>query len=265
MREHKNASILKRHAPTNWSVLNISELSTLTVGAEDVEKTAYIADDGTGNPTTYVLVNYDPSTWKPSVSGTGGSSGSASNLNDLGDVEIVSPANGDIIRYDAGTSKYKNVPLPVSVSAKTIQTTTADTVSSDNTTFINLPELTITLEANSVYEIEGFLPLQQSNTNGYALQFVTPSDSKPFYYITPAITPATSANQGHSLSVVSGEHTVTTGSVSAANTTMLPHIKSIVETVSAGEFTINFRYNNTNLPATTTILAGARIVWEKIR
>ena len=46
--EHKNASINKRHAPTNWRVLNIAELSTITVGADDVEKTAYIVDDGTG-------------------------------------------------------------------------------------------------------------------------------------------------------------------------------------------------------------------------
>ena len=75
--EHKNASIGKRHAPTNWRVLNISELSTLIVGADDVEKTAYVVDDGTGNPTTYVLTNYDPPTWKPTVSGTGGGGGGA--------------------------------------------------------------------------------------------------------------------------------------------------------------------------------------------
>lgn len=75
--EHKSASLLKRHAPTNWRVLNISELSTLIVGADDVEKTAYIVDDGTGEPTTYVLTNYDPPTWKPSVSGTGGGGGAA--------------------------------------------------------------------------------------------------------------------------------------------------------------------------------------------
>ena len=75
--EHKNASINKRHAPTNWRVLNIAELSTITVGADDVEKTAYIVDDGTGEPTTYMLTNYDPPTWKPSVSGTGGGGGAA--------------------------------------------------------------------------------------------------------------------------------------------------------------------------------------------
>ena len=75
--DHKSASLLKRHAPTNWRVLNISELSTLIVGADDVEKTAYVVDDGTGNPTTYVLTNYDPPTWKPSVSGTGGGGGAA--------------------------------------------------------------------------------------------------------------------------------------------------------------------------------------------
>ena len=75
--EHSNASLLKRHAPTNWRVLNIAELSTITVGADDVEKTAYIVDDGTGEPTTYVLTNYDPPTWKPSVSGTGGGGGTS--------------------------------------------------------------------------------------------------------------------------------------------------------------------------------------------
>ena len=61
--DHKSASLLKRHAPTNFRVLNIAELSTITVGADDVEKTAYIVDDGTGEPTTYVLTNYDPPTW----------------------------------------------------------------------------------------------------------------------------------------------------------------------------------------------------------
>lgn len=264
--EHKNASINKRHAPNNWTVLTIAELSTLTVGAEDVEKTAYIKNDGTGNPTTYILTNYDPPTWKPSVSGTGtgGAVTPISNLSDLGDVEIVSPVDGDIIRYDAGTSQYKNVPLPASVSAKTVQSTTLDTVSTENVTMINLPELTVTLEANSTYEIEGFLPLKQSNANGYALQFVTPSDCQPFYEISPAINAGTSATQGHLYSATAGTVTTTTGSVSAANTTMVPHVKAIIKTVSAGTLTFNFRYNNATA-GTTTILAGATIVWEKIQ
>lgn len=150
------------------------------------------------------------------------------------------------------------------VFVKTIQKTTADTVSSDNITMINLPELTVTLEANSTYEIEGFLPLQQSNTNGYALQFITPSDSKPFYYITPAINAGTSATHGHLLSATAGTVTITTGSVSAANTMMVPHFKAIIETVSAGTFVLNFRYNNATA-GTTTILAGAKIVVEKIQ
>ena len=80
MREHKNASIGKRHAPTNWAVLTIEELSTLIVSADDVQKTAYIANDGAGNPTTYVLTNYDPPTWKPSVSSANSGGGIGTNI-----------------------------------------------------------------------------------------------------------------------------------------------------------------------------------------
>lgn len=103
--EHKNASIGKRHAPTNWRVLNISELSTLIVGADDVEKTAYIVDDGTGEPTTYVLTNYDPPTWKPTVSGTGG--GGSAGIDFSSYEEITALDNDDYMLINRGGSLKK--------------------------------------------------------------------------------------------------------------------------------------------------------------
>ena len=173
--EHKNASINKRHAPTNWRVLNIAELSTITVGADDVEKTAYIVDDGTGEPTTYVLTNYDPPTWKPSVSGTGGI---ATNLNGLSDVQIDTPTDKQTLTYNAIAARWENQSV-TGVTPPAVGVVGADTSTGDSINMQNITDLTFALEANSVYELRAHLTFQSSSATGYAFGFTAPADSRP--------------------------------------------------------------------------------------
>ena len=83
--EHKDIPVGEIHSPFQWEVLNVAELSTIVPeGVNDVRKVAFVVDDGTGNPTAYVLTQFIPSiVWKPLVSviggggsGAGGGSGS---------------------------------------------------------------------------------------------------------------------------------------------------------------------------------------------
>jgi hypothetical protein len=61
------------------------------------------------NPDTDVLSIADSGSWLP-ISGV-------SSLNSLSDVNIVTPATGDALMYNAGTSKWVNVPLNLSGGA----------------------------------------------------------------------------------------------------------------------------------------------------
>lgn len=74
MIEHKDISVGEIHSPFQWEVLNVAELSTIVPeGVNDVRKVAFVADDGTGNPTAYVLTQFTPAIeWKPLVNVAGG-------------------------------------------------------------------------------------------------------------------------------------------------------------------------------------------------
>ena len=67
MIEHKDISVGEIHSPFQWEVLNVAELSTIVPeDVNDVHKVAFVADDGTGNPTAYVLTQFTPAIeWKP--------------------------------------------------------------------------------------------------------------------------------------------------------------------------------------------------------
>ena len=72
--EHKDISVGEIHSPFQWEVLNVAELSTIVPeGVNDVRKVAFVVDDGTGNPTAYVLTQFTPAVeWKPLVNVVGG-------------------------------------------------------------------------------------------------------------------------------------------------------------------------------------------------
>ena len=67
MIEHKDISVGEIHSPFQWEVLNVAELSTIVPeDVNDVRKVAFVVDDGTGNPTAYVLTQFTPAIeWKP--------------------------------------------------------------------------------------------------------------------------------------------------------------------------------------------------------
>lgn len=72
--EHKDISVGEIHSPFQWEVLNVAELSTIVPECvNDVRKVAFVVDDGTGNPTAYVLTQFTPAIeWKPLVNVVGG-------------------------------------------------------------------------------------------------------------------------------------------------------------------------------------------------
>jgi hypothetical protein len=74
MIEHKDIPVGEIHSPFQWEVLNVAELSTIVPeGVNDVRKVAFVVDDGTGNPTAYVLTQFTPAIeWKPLATGSTG-------------------------------------------------------------------------------------------------------------------------------------------------------------------------------------------------
>lgn len=298
--EHKNASINKRHAPTNWRVLNIAELSTITVGADDVEKTAYIVDDGTGEPTTYVLTNYDPPTWKPTVSGTGGvvsnlavnhivnASGFngnlsvtdtnvqtalqtiddlsiATNLNGLSDVQIDTPTDKQTLTYNAIAARWENQSV-TGITPPAVGVVGADTSTGDAVTMQNITDLTFALEANSVYELRAHLTFRSSSTTGYVFGFTAPADSRPSCLFTGGTQTTTSANYPHFSAPAGATNStiaVTAGSVPAANTNVTSVIEGLIQTVNAG--TLTLQYRSAAGGTTITLKAGSIAVLERIK
>ena len=299
--EHKNASIGKRHAPTNWRVLNISELSTLTVVADDVEKTAYVVDDGTGEPTTYVLTNYDPPTWKPTVSGTGGGGGAATwgailgtitnqadliayfqnygytkaqidqflsiatNLNGLSDVQIDTPTDKQTLTYNAIAARWENQSV-TGITPPAVGVVGADTSTGDNINMQNITDLTFALEANSVYELRAHLTFQSSSTTGYAFGFTAPADSRPSCLFTGGTQTTTTANYPHLSAPAAATNStiaVTAGSVPAANTNVTSVIEGLIQTVNAG--TLTLQYRSAAGGTTITLKAGSIAVLERIK
>ena len=302
--EHKNASIGKRHAPTNWRVLNISELSTLIVGADDVEKTAYVVDDGTGNPTTYVLTNYDPPTWKPSVSGTGGGGGAATwgailgtitnqadliayfqsygyskqqidefindlsiatNLNGLSDVQIDTPTDKQTLTYNAIAARWENQSV-TGITPPAVGVVGADTSTGDNINMQNITDLTFALEANSVYELRAHLTFQSSSTTGYAFGFTAPADSRPSCLFTGGTQTTTTANYPH-LSAPAAATNSTIAVTAGSVPAANTNVTSVIEGLiqTVNAGTFTLQYRSASAGTTTTLKAGSIAVLERIK
>ena len=302
--DHKSASLLKRHAPTNWRVLNISELSTLIVGADDVEKTAYIVDDGTGEPTTYVLTNYDPPTWKPSVSGTGGGGGAATwgailgtitnqadliayfqsygyskqqidefindlsiatNLNGLSDVQIDTPTDKQTLTYNAIAARWENQSV-TGVTPPAVGVVGADTSTGDNINMQNITDLTFALEANSVYELRAHLTFQSSSTTGYAFGFTAPADSRPSCLFTGGTQTTTTANYPH-LSAPAAATNSTIAVTAGSVPAANTNVTSVIEGLiqTVNAGTLTLQYRSAAGGTTITLKAGSIAVLERIK
>ena len=302
--DHKSASLLKRHAPTNFRVLNIAELSTITVGADDVEKTAYIVDDGTGEPTTYVLTNYDPPTWKPSVSGTGGGGGAATwgailgtitnqadliayfqsygyskqqidefindlsiatNLNGLSDVQIDTPTDKQTLTYNAIAARWENQSV-TGVTPPAVGVVGADTSTGDNINMQNITDLTFALEANSVYELRAHLTFQSSSTTGYAFGFTAPADSRPSCLFTGGTQTTTTANYPH-LSAPAGATNSTIAVTAGSVPAANTNVTSVIEGLiqTVNAGTLTIQYRSAAGGTTITLKAGSIAVLERIK
>ena len=302
--DHKSASLLKRHAPTNWRVLNISELSTLIVGADDVEKTAYIVDDGTGEPTTYVLTNYDPPTWKPSVSGTGGGGGAATwgailgtitnqadliayfqsygyskqqidefindlsiatNLNGLSDVQIDTPTDKQTLTYNAIAARWENQSV-TGITPPAVGVVGADTSTGDNINMQNITDLTFALEANSVYELRAHLTFQSSSTTGYAFGFTAPADSRPSCLFTGGTQTTTTANYPH-LSAPAAATNSTIAVTAGSVPAANTNVTSVIEGLiqTVNAGTLTIQYRSAAGGTTITLKAGSIAVLERIK
>ena len=302
--DHKSASLLKRHAPTNWRVLNISELSTLIVGADDVEKTAYIVDDGTGEPTTYVLTNYDPPTWKPSVSGTGGGGGAATwgailgtitkqadliayfqsygyskqqidefindlsiatNLNGLSDVQIDTPTDKQTLTYNAIAARWENQSV-TGVTPPAVGVVGADTSTGDNINMQNITDLTFALEANSVYELRAHLTFQSSSTTGYVFGFTAPADSRPSCLFTGGTQTTTTANYPH-LSAPAAATNSTIAVTAGSVPAANTNVTSVIEGLiqTVNAGTLTIQYRSAAGGTTITLKAGSIAVLERIK
>ena len=302
--EHKNASLLKRHAPTNFRVLNIAELSTITVGADDVEKTAYIVDDGTGEPTTYVLTNYDPPTWKPSVSGTGGGGGAATwgailgtitnqadliayfqsygyskqqidefindlsiatNLNGLSDVQIDTPTDKQTLTYNAIAARWENQSV-TGITPPAVGVVGADTSTGDNINMQNITDLTFALEANAVYELRAHLTFQSSTTTGYVFGFAAPADSRPSCLFTGGTQTTTTANYPH-LSAPAAATNSTIAVTAGSVPAANTNVTSVIEGLiqTVNAGTLTLQYRSAAGGTTITLKAGSIAVLERIK
>ena len=302
--DHKSASLLKRHAPTNFRVLNIAELSTITVGADDVEKTAYIVDDGTGEPTTYVLTNYDPPTWKPTVSGTGGGGGAATwgailgtitnqadliayfqsygyskqqidefindlsiatNLNGLSDVQIDTPTDKQTLTYNAIAARWENQSV-TGITPPAVGVVGADTSTGDNINMQNITDLTFALEANSVYELRAHLTFQSSSTTGYAFGFTAPADSRPSCLFTGGTQTTTTANYPH-LSAPAGATNSTIAVTAGSVPAANTNVTSVIEGLiqTVNAGTLTIQYRSAAGGTTITLKAGSIAVLERIK
>ena len=302
--EHSNASLLKRHAPTKFRVLNLAELSTITVGADDVEKTAYIVDDGTGEPTTYVLTNYDPPTWKPSVSGTGGGGGAATwgailgtitnqadliayfqsygyskqqidefindlsiatNLNGLSDVQIDTPTDKQTLTYNAIAARWENQSV-TGITPPAVGVVGADTSTGDNINMQNITDLTFALEANSVYELRAHLTFQSSSTTGYAFGFTAPADSRPSCLFTGGTQTTTTANYPH-LSAPAAATNSTIAVTAGSVPAANTNVTSVIEGLiqTVNAGTLTLQYRSAAGGTTITLKAGSIAVLERIK
>jgi hypothetical protein len=129
-----------------------SNVTDLNEAVEDIIGTKVVAG-------TNVTVSYNDSTGETTVSAAGGSGGAAT-LNDLTDVTVASPAAGQFLGYNSGTSDWRNLSLtgsaalPTSGGVETVSTNGAAT-GSVTLNLANGNVFNVTLTGNTTFTFSG--------------------------------------------------------------------------------------------------------------
>lgn len=197
------------------------------------------------------------------LSGSGASS-LTNSLSDMSDVDIVSPSDNHVLAYEAATNKWKN-KIPAGAVAPTIAKITSDLSTTETVVMQNITQMTFSLEAGSVYKIKAHLTFQSSSTTGYVFGFTAPSDSRPSCLFTAGTQTTTSANLtqlSSPASVTMAKIAVSASSVPAANSNSTSVIDGLIQTVTAGTLTLQYRSISGN---TVTLKAGSIVVLERIQ
>ena len=291
--EHKDLPLGQNHASFNWKVNNVSDLNLISVVTADINKEAYVE----GTKTKYVLKSVNPAVWD-AISGAGGEidatpiDGSNNAVSSSGVYAALvgrEPANPNIQSHIISTANphsttasqvgaYSMVETDTKIAeaiANLSQTApdssiiiakTTSTQSSNSTTLTPINELTVPVQANTIYRVDCFVTFRSSATAaGAGIGFIAPTDSSPtIEFTTPTVTGA-SASALHLITPVAA-HTanvsIVPSSTPTANTDMTVHIQGLIQTTSAGDFVIQFRTEDA--AGTITIQPKSILVVEKI-
>ena len=284
--EHKDLPLGQNHASFNWKVNNVSDLNLISVVTADINKEAYVE----GTKTKYVLKSVNPAVWD-AISGAGGEidatpiDGSNNAVSSSGVYAALvgrEPANPNIQSHIISTANphsttasqvgaYNMVETDTKIAeaiANLAQTApdssiiiakTTSAQSSNSTTLTPINELTVPVQANTIYRVDCFVTFRSSSTAaGAGIGFIAPTDSRPTIEFT-------SPTALHLVTPVAANTTnvsVVPSSTPTADTDMTVHIQGLLQTTSAGDFVIQFRTEDET--GTITIQTKSILVVEKI-
>ena len=284
--EHKDLPLGQNHASFNWKVNNVSDLNLISVVTADINKEAYVE----GTKTKYVLKSVNPAVWD-AISGAGGeievtpTDGSNNAVSSSGVYAALvgrEPANPNIQSHIISTANphsttasqvgaYNMVETDTKIAeaiANLAQTApdssiiiakTTSAQSSNSTTLTPINELTVPVQANTIYRVDCFVTFRSSSTAaGAGIGFIAPTDSRPTIELS-------SATALHLVTPVAANTTnvsVVPSSTPTADTDMTVHIQGLLQTTSAGDFVIQFRTEDET--GTITIQTKSILVVEKI-
>ena len=143
---------------------------------------------------------------------------------------------------------------------------TTSAQSSNSTTLTPINELTVPVQANTIYRVDCFVTFRSSSTAaGAGIGFIAPTDSRPtIEFTTPTVTGA-SASALHLITPVAAHTTnvsIVPSSTPTVNTDMTVRMQGLLQTTSAGDFVIQFRTEDAT--GTITIQPKSILVIEKI-
>lgn len=286
--EHKDLPLGQNHASFNWKVNNVSDLNLISVVTADINKEAYVE----GTKTKYVLKSVNPAVWD-AISGAGGeidatpTDGSNNAVSSSGVYAALvgrEPANPNIQSHIISTANphnttasqvgaYNRVETDTKIAeaiANLAQTAiiakTTSAQSSNSTTFTPINELTVPVQANTIYRVDCFVTFRSSATAaGAGIGFIAPTDSRPtIEFTTPTVTGASASalNLITPVAAFTTNVSIVPSSTPTANTDITVRMQGLLQTTSAGDFVIQFRTEDA--AGTITIQPKSILVVEKI-
>ena len=171
-----------------------------------------------------------------------------------------------VMEYTKTTDTSSSPVALIGGGSSIIIAKTTSTQSSNSTTLTPINELTVPVQANTIYRVDCFVTFRSSSTAaGAGIGFIAPTDSRPtIEFTTPTVTGA-SATALHLTTPVAAHTTnvsIVPSSTPTANTDMTVHIQGLLQTTSAGDFVIQFRTEDAT--GTITIQTNSILVVEKI-